>query len=361
MFQYAENAIELSQKRKFETKDIAKRIGVISPDRIHIRNYLVDSPITAFNPAMVIKGDIVYLFPRAILGYFMYVSAILKMEIPVEDLSEDVMNFSDYSAEIVVYPSIRYDLWGTEDPRVVEIDGRVFMVYVGRGINYFNPSIRYERTLPIVAEAVDKRLNKWEKKAVLVLDKRFRKILISDKDAFIIRSSTGDVLLFHRPHMMDERYYLTVSIISRDDFLDMSFEKNPVEIEVKDTKIMLEPQGFEIKLGWAAPPIEIERDTYLILIHGIDNEIEGYRVFAAMIKYDKDTGPRPIAVTPHYIMEPKALYEIFGDRPYVVFPCGNAVVDDKLIIAYGAADYAIGFAEIPMDVLMSELDKTTIE
>ncbi|MCD6157450.1 MAG: glycosidase [Euryarchaeota archaeon] len=361
MFQYAENAVDLSQKRKFETKDLAKRIGVISPDRIHIRNYLIDSPITAFNPAMVIKGDIVYLFPRAILGYFMYVSAILKMEIPVEDLSEDVMNFSDYSAEIVVYPSIRYDLWGTEDPRAIEINGRVFMVYVGRGINYFNPSIRYERTLPIVAEAVDKRLNKWEKKAVLVLDQRFRRILISDKDAFIVKTSESDVLLFHRPHMMDERYYLTVSTVSKKDFLETEFDSKPAEIEVKNTRIILEPQDFEVKLGWAAPPIEIERDTYLALVHGIDREIEAYRVFAAIIKYEKDVGARPIAVTPYYIMEPKMLYEIFGDRPYVVFPCGNAVIDDKLIVAYGAADYAIGFAEIPMDVLISELDKMMID
>ncbi len=362
MFPLSINAKEASEIRKNQTKDMIKRIGVLSPTRIRIRNYLVDTPITVFNPAMYIADPYIYVFPRAILGYFMYVSGILRLEIPIDDIFEGILTLADYGADIVIYPTNRYDLWGTEDPRISEIEGRIYMTYVGRGINYFNPSIRYERTLPIVAEAIDKRLSQWIKRAVLVLEKRFRRSLISDKDAFVVDTSTDEVLVFHRPHMMDENYYLTISRIKKKDLLEIKTPGTMREIELKDTKIVLEPASFEIKLGWAAPPIEIERDTFLTIIHGIDRDIEAYKVFAAIIKYEKDVGAYIKALTPYYIMEPKLLYEVFGDRPYVAFPCGMSLLDnEKIIISYGAADYTIAFGEVSLDAILSELDKYVIE
>ncbi|HEC96467.1 MAG TPA: glycosidase [Euryarchaeota archaeon] len=362
MFPPSINVKEASEVRKNITKDMVKRIGVLSPMRIRIRNYLVDTPITAFNPAMYIKDPYIYVFPRAILGYFMYVSGILRLEIPIDDLFEGILTYADYGADIVIYPTTRYDLWGTEDPRITKIEGRVYMTYVGRGINYFNPSVRYERTLPIVAETIDKRLSQWIKRAVLVLENRFRRSLVSDKDAFVVETSTDDLLVFHRPHMMDENYYLTISRINKNELLEIKNPSEIREIEVKDTKVILEPAPFEKKLGWAAPPIEIERDTFLTIIHGIDKEIEAYKVFAAIIKYEKEVGPYIKALTPYYIMEPKLLYEVFGDRPYVAFPCGMSLIDDdRILISYGAADYTIAFGELSLDAILSELDKYEIK
>jgi len=60
-------------------------------------------------------------------------------------------------------------------------------------------------------------------------------------------------------------------------------------------------------------------------------------------------------------MEPKTTYELYGDRPMVVFPCGAQIVDDDIIISYGAADAFIGFGAIDFSQLMSILDKNRID
>ncbi len=361
MFPVARNAEELSAARENRTIDIVKRLGAISPHRIHLRNHPLGTPITVFNPALAVLDETVKLYARIILGYFLYVSAVIKIEFPIEDLYTGTINMCHYPGDIVVHPSIKYDVWGVEDPRVTIINNKLCMVYAGRTINYFNPHIRKERTLPILATMDEK--GKWAKVCVFVLRRRLRSHVISDKDAFLVPTRSGDILLFHRPHMDDEEHYLVISKVPRE-VLDLIEKPTGTikEIEVTDTKVILQQAPFEIKLGWASPPIEVEPDTFLVLIHGIDREIECYRVFAALIKYDKDEGPRPIAVTPYYIMEPKTVYEVFGDRPYTVFPCGMWKIDeDRALISYGAADSSAAIGEISISELMSHLEKTRIE
>ncbi len=360
MFPLAPNAKEASKIRKNECIDLVKRLGTLPPNRIHIRNYPVDTPVTVFNPTSILRGETLYIYARVILGYFMYVSGIIRAEIPVHDLYDDTINLAHYSTDLVIYPTTKYDMWGTEDPRVSEVLGKLVITYVGRNINYFNPAVRFGRTMPIVAEAVDEKGLHWIKKFALVLPEMMRKAMVSDKDSYVVETSGDEILVFHRPHMMDENYYLVISRADKEVFKRRPSEIE--EVEVRDPKIVLLPADFEIKLGWAGPPIEVERDTFLTLVHGIDNQIEAYRAFAILIKYDKDVGPRVISVTPYYIMEPKTSYEIFGDRPFVTFPCGMVKVDEeRAIVTYGAADYVMGFGEIDLGDLLADLDKYRLE
>lgn len=66
------------------------------------------------------------------------------------------------------------------------------------------------------------------------------------------------------------------------------------------------------------------------------------------------------AVTPSYIMEPKYPYEVFGDRPYTIFPCGLWKANDKCLISYGAGDYMVGIGEIDLATLYGLLNKGNI-
>jgi len=59
-------------------------------------------------------------------------------------------------------------------------------------------------------------------------------------------------------------------------------------------------------------------------------------------------------------MEPRESYEVYGDRPFTVFPCGMCRLDDKLLISYGAADSAAGIGEIDLIRLMEILDSNRI-
>ena len=348
LFRRAPNAQELALKRVKASHDIVERLGMISPNRLHIKNHPIDRPVAVFNPAMFLENNTIKLLARIILGYYTYASAIALAEIPLDDIIDKLVDRSHYGAEIVLYPSTKYDLWGAEDPRTTYIDGRIAMVYTGRTVNYFNPVVRRERTLPVLALSDNGR--RWKKVGVFVLPDYVRSHLISDKDAFVVKTPDGKLWLFHRPHLDDEKFYLVISRLeSIPEASDM------VEIPVHDTTIVLDPAPFEMKLGWAAPPIEVENNRWLALVHAVDKDMEVYRCFAVLLKYDGSFTVE--AVTPRYIFEPKEVYEVYGDRPLVVFPCGNVRIDDEIVIAYGAGDYVVGFGKLRIDEVMNELDK----
>ncbi len=364
-FPLAENAAELGRLRQCETHDLFQRLGVLTPQRVHLKNHPLANPLTVFNAALDYgeNSDGLVLYPRIVIGYFKYASAIVEVEFPIEDVYTGSISISHYPAEIVVYPSTSVDIWGAEDPRVTRVAGRRHMVYVGRTINYFEAHVRRERTLPVLAIETGK--HQWVKAGYFVLPEDLRPHVISDKDAFLVETSGGDLLLFHRPHMDDEQFYLTVSLVPRHEY-ERALEEaatrgEPVPIRVKGTRTILPTAGFEEKLGWAAPPIQVRRDTFLTLVHGVDARLKRYRVFAVLVRYDRDTGPRPIAVTPRYIMEPRAMYEVYGDRPFTIFPCGAVRHGNKLIISYGAADSVVGFAKASIDDIMAELERLRLE
>ena len=341
---------EAQSKRERKVNDIVKRLGVITPDKVHLKNYPIDNPVTIFNPAFIIEnGDDIKLYARIVLGYFTYTSAVAELEIPISDIySLKIM--SHYSADIVVYPSMKFDMWGVEDPRVYEINGKICMTYCGRTISYFNPAVRIERTLPVTAV----RENGWRKICVFRLPSGIRKHVVSDKDSFLVKEKEG-YLLFHRPHLTNtyEKYHLTVSKVPK-----FSWNKSFREFTLGDTKVVFEPTKFEERMGWGPAPIKVGKE-HLFLIHAVDKEQVSYMIFAALLDLNK--GVQVKAITPHYIMRPRMPYEVYGDRPHTIFPCGAQKVDNKIIISYGAADSAVAFGEINLDNLMSILDKNRLD
>ena len=111
-----------------------------------------------------------------------------------------------------------------------EVDNKIIMTYCGRTVNYFDASKRANRTLPIAAirqesgrggrrsgesgevKGSGRESDRWQKICVFRLPMELRDFLISDKDAFISRIGSN-LRLFHRIHMMDERFYLVISEI----------------------------------------------------------------------------------------------------------------------------------------------------
>jgi len=336
---------EIKRRREFKTVDIVRRLGVITPNRLYLRNYPITNPVTAFNPSLLIEGEQLTLYARITLGYFTYASAVAEIKIPIAEVGD--ISRSYYNAEIVVYPENKFDIWGVEDPRVYKVGERTLMTYCGRTVYYFNPAIRVERTLPVTAVYED---GKWRKICVFRVVERLRAHVVSDKDAFLVK--TRDLLLFHRIHTDDENYYLTVSKVPEDALSLREFR----EVEVTDTCILFEKSPFEEKIGWGSPPIKVD-DEYLLFLHSVDAEFKCYRVFAILINEDVEV----TAITPYYIMEPRENYEKYGDRPFTIFPCGASIYDDKVLISYGASDSAIGIGEVDLSEIMSILDSNRLE
>ncbi|MHA1617551.1 MAG: glycosidase [Candidatus Njordarchaeales archaeon] len=331
--------------RRNETKDIIRRIGIVTGDRLQLLNFPINRPTVAFNASILLNGDLVEVFARIILGYYTYASAIVSFVIPLEEISD--ISKSVFNARIIISPDNKYDIWGTEDPRATQIGNRKVLTYTGRTVNYFDPSIRVERTLPIIA--VKNKGDSWKKLAVV----RLREMkIVSDKDAFLV-DIDGRLVLFHRPHTYDhtEEFLCTVTEVSETIIQGEKIK----EFLVNGTKVVLKAAPFEEKIGWGTPPIKVGKE-YLLFLHGVDQETKEYKVFAVLINRNLEI----VAVTPYYVMKPKEPYEKYGDRPLVVFPCGAVKIDDKVLISYGAADIAIGFGEIDLSEIMSILDKNRI-
>ena len=330
--------------RENKTEDIVKRLGVIVPNRVHLKKYPIGNPVTIFNPSMIIENNIVSIYSRITVGYYTYASSVVEIKIPFEEVK--TLTLGKYTGEIAVFPDNRFDLYGVEDPRVYEIDGKKFMTYCGRTVDYFNPVIRTERTLPITAIFENGR---WKKICVLRMPPKLRNSVVSDKNAFLIKIR-DKLKLFHRLHLKDERFYLVISNVPKN-ILNHEF----AEITVEDTTLALEHAKFEDKIGWGPPPVRVGKE-YLFLLHSVVTETKQYKVFAILMNDELEI----TAITPHYIMGPKEIYERYGDRPFVVFPCGAQLVDNKLLISYGAADFAVGVGEIDINELLSILDSNRV-
>ena len=69
-----------------------------------------------------------------------------------------------------------------------------------------------------------------------------------------------------------------------------------------------------------------------------------YKVGAMLLDYDD---PRiVIARSDEPIFEPEKQYELEGQLPNVVFPCGSAVVNGIVYMYYGGADFVTAVATI---------------
>ena len=335
---WRELSARVNAKRRFETVDLVERLVPITPDQIRITNHPIERPTTAFNPSLRLTEDGFRIYARVTLGYYTYASAVAEFDVPFEDLFS--RRKREYPSRLVILPSNRYDFFGVEDPRVYEVEGRLYATYCGRAVGYFDSSVQVERTLPLTAVYCG---GVWKKIAVFRMPEEFRSFVVSDKNAFMVKAR--ELFLFHRLHMLNDKFYLSVcKIPNRVLELEDHFE----EIVVGDNVTVLEAMDeVESKLGWATPPLKID-GRFLVLIHAVDQKMKIYRVFATLLD---ETG-RFTAITPFYIMEPKESYELYGDRPYVVFPCGAALKDGYIYLSYGGADSVIGLGRISLDRLL---------
>jgi predicted GH43/DUF377 family glycosyl hydrolase len=347
---------EVQEIRRFESRDLAKRLGVIPPEGLVIEGFPSSNPHTVFNPSMLPNGEVIEVLGRIIMGYYKYVSAIVSIKVPLDVILAGDFEGQRLKAIPILLPSTRYDFWGVEDPRAYLLSGRKTVTYTGRTISYFasgRPDKRIMRDIPITAYKVN---GEWKKAIVHLPPEPLKDYVEGDKNSFLV-CVDGSLLFFHRPSLISGERFLLVSKIDKSP---IELGEDLKEVRSKDPIEVLRESKFEEKIGWGPPPINIKGKDYLFLLHGVDRELTVYRLFAALIEL-RDQEIVIKAVTPTYIMEPKEKYEIFGDRPYTIYPCGLLRISkNELLISYGAGDYAMGFALMDLNEVLGELDKGRI-
>jgi predicted GH43/DUF377 family glycosyl hydrolase len=117
-------------------------------------------------------------------------------------------------------------------------------------------------------------------------------------------------------------------------------------------KVLLKPVfPWElVQLGNCGSPIETDAG-WLVLSHGV-GPMRQYCIGAFLL--DRDDPTRVIGRLREPLLKPNEK-EREGYVPNVVYTCGALLHQDELIIPYGLADHATGFATVPLDEVLAAM------
>jgi len=225
------------------------------------------------------------------------------------------------------------EYYGIEDPRITKLREQ-FGYSVGYAVVYTS----FSKSGPLVSLAMTDDFVSFNKIGIIMPPE--------DKDASLFpRRFQGRWALLHRP---------TPSNSAIGAHIWISF--SPDLIHWGDSTVVLRArQGSwwdANKIGLGPPPIETP-DGWLIIYHGVKQTSAGsiYRLGLALLDLDD---PRKI-VKRHdeWVFGPHEDYERIGDVSDVTFPCGVVVIDDKLLMYYGAADTTIAVATASLKDILS--------
>jgi predicted GH43/DUF377 family glycosyl hydrolase len=235
-----------------------------------------------------------------------------------------------FSAAPDQYPE---ELWGIEDARIVRLEnlGRFAVTYTA-----------YSRAGPLVALAMTDDFHTFERHGSIMAPE--------DKDAaFFPRQFGGRWALIHRPVPHSGRAKANMWISFSPDL--HNWGDHSVLLEARDGAWW--DAG---KIGLSSQPIETV-DGWLIVYHGVRDTPAGalYRVGLALL--DLEDPRRVLRRGDEWVVGPQAWYEITGDIPNVVFPCGavHDPVSDELRLYYGAADTCVGLMTAQMPEILNWL------
>lgn len=225
----------------------------------------------------------------------------------------------------VFEPSVPYEKYGCEDPRLTQIDRRCFMAYTAytdNRLGAFQTGIT-----DVTIDDLQKKLWRWGKR-------HFPFPGIRNKSATLLPRKIHDkYMLFHR--------------IEPDICVAYS---NDLE-HWTDMKAIMGPRlekWDNFKVGCTGPPIEVN-EGWLFIYHGVDFE-RVYRLGVVLL--EKENPENIIYRREEPILEPEEDYEKYGNVPNVVYSCGNALIDDKLFVYYSGADTVLCLATYELNELL---------
>jgi len=224
------------------------------------------------------------------------------------------------------------ELWGIEDPRITHVPelGKYVVAYTA-----------FTKAGPGVALALTEDFQHFERLGLVMQP--------NDKDAALYpRTFDGNYVLIHRP--------------STDTSADMWISHSPDLTNWGSHRILLPARRGAWwdanKIGLACPPIETKKG-WLVLYHGVRTTASGsiYRLGLAL--FDLKDPAKGILRGAEWMFGPEESYELQGDVPNVVFPCGYTLGDDgdTLHLYYGAADTSIALATGSLEQLLGWMDE----
>ncbi|KKL87573.1 hypothetical protein LCGC14_1933340 [marine sediment metagenome] len=317
------------------------------------------------NPTVIQQGNTLHMFYRAVKEGNYSSVGYCKLEGP--------MKIVERKNSPILFPEHDYEIHGTEDPRIVLLDGTYYMFYTA-----------YDGKNALVAYATSKDLKTWEKHGIISAKMSYDEagdffhfsklkekylffesyykdivgedVLLWEKDTFLLpKKYNNQFVLFHR-------ILPDIQIVYFDDFKDLTIDFWKDYLKTLGNNVVIEPKfGFESRnIGAGAPLIETERG-WLMLYHSVEDSNKGKVYHASAALLDKNDPQKVIGRLKKPLFSPIEDYEKVGDVSNVVFPTGTAIFGDRLYIYYGAADKRIAVVSVNLYKLIHELLSSDLE
>ncbi|MDE2040901.1 MAG: hypothetical protein KGI59_00740 [Patescibacteria group bacterium] len=276
------------------------------------------------NPAAIDLGGKTHILYRAV--------AVDNISTIGYASSTDGLSIDERSDKPIYFPRADFESRGCEDPRLMEIDKRVYMTYTA-----------YDGSTPRVAvssipttDFLKKKWGSWSKPDIITPPS------IANKDAAILpEPCKGGYMIFHRVHESVCADFVAA--------LDFSTYKITQCIEIITPRRGMWDGG---KVGISAPPVKTKAG-WLLLYHGVSWSTT-YRVGAVLLDLNDPTIVKARSAVP--LFEPEEEYERKGIVPNVVFPCGLVVRGTTAYMYYGGGDLVTGVATMKMSALLRMLE-----
>jgi len=282
------------------------------------------------NPGSLRIGEKVYLFYRAVGD---------------DDISHIGLAITDgYKVlkrlpEPIFSPAIPEEKMGCEDPRLIQVEDRIYMLYTA----YDGNIAQIAAASITVEDMVNERYYAWRRDGLAFKN-------IWDKDAVLFPEKiNGRYVIYHR---IEPSIWVTYS--------------DEIKFPIKDKHaIIVGPRPGRmwdsLKIGAGAQPIKTKYG-WLLIYHGVDYN---YVYSLGVMLVDLHNPQKVIYRSPNPILEPKEEYEVGLSGawvPNVVFTCGAVAAEDKevledndkVLVYYGAADTSIGVATATLAELVPD-------
>lgn len=239
----------------------------------------------------------------------------------------------------IFLPGMPEEKMGCEDPRLIIIGERIWMLYTA-----YDGNIAQIAAASIkVDDFLERRWDAWQREGLAFKN-------IWDKDAILFPEKiNGKYILYHR---IEPSMWITY-------MQELAFPCR------EQHAIIMGPRPGRMwdsqKIGAGAQPLKTIYG-WLLVYHGVDYNYV-YRL--GVILVDLKDPQRVLYRSPNPILEPEEDYEIGLDGawvPNVVFTCGAVAGsdkgvledDDEILVYYGAADTSIGMASATLADLIPE-------
>jgi len=244
------------------------------------------------------------------------------------------------SAKDKIYSPVMYPSGGSwggyEDPRMVEIDGRVYVTF-----NLFENWVLRVGFISISKEDfLAKQFHLWDGPHILSHGNR-------DKNWVLF------------PEKINGKFAVLHSIIGEsDDRVCIEYIDDLKKLSQKKFT-SADPQKIpDRKITWhthvrsaGPPPLKTDRG-WLLFYHANDQENHKYKVGAMILDLDDPT--KIIARSQYPVLEPDCAYENDG-KPGIVYASGATIHEGKIYLYYGGGDKVCCVASADLDAFLQNI------